>query len=30
MLQKAMQKCIDDENYEAAQQIKEELSRRKA
>jgi bifunctional DNase/RNase len=29
MLQKAMQKCIDDENYEAAQQIKEELSRRK-
>ena len=28
MLKKAMQKCIDDENYEAAQHIKEELERR--
>ena len=30
MLKQAMQKCIDDENYEGAQHIKEELERRKA
>jgi hypothetical protein len=30
MLKKVMQQCIDEEKYEAAQQIKNELDKRKA